>query len=58
MQDRQRSDSLAPLCDAMHMFGLLRHAIKILRGSHLRITPSSFDVTGVSVIPLLKIAER
>eukprot|EP00892_Ulva_mutabilis_P010896 jgi/Ulvmu1/8179/UM040_0076.1 len=58
IKDRKRSDDMSPVCDAMHMFGLLRQAIKILKGTRLCLSPEGFDVVGVSVIPLLKIVER
>jgi hypothetical protein len=58
MQDRARSDSLSRACDIMHLQGLMRHAVNILKGTRILLTRDTFHVAAVSVIPVIKIAER
>lgn len=45
-------------CDAAQLNGLLRHAIKILRGLQIKLTADEFQFSVVSALPILKITER
>jgi hypothetical protein len=58
MQDRKASDSLDPAMDIMGMHGLIRHAVRIMKGIRLTLTEDEFDLVVVSVIPLLKVVEK
>lgn len=58
VQDKQRSDSMTRACDIMHLQGLMRHAVKILKGTRILLTGETFHVAAVSVIPVIKVAER
>lgn len=58
VQDRKRSDSLDPACDVMHLHGLIRQAIRLLKGIRLCLTDELFGVDAVSIIPGLKVCER
>jgi hypothetical protein len=58
VQDRKRSDSMDPACNAGKLNGLLRHAIKIMKGLKISLIADSFQVSVISVLPLLKITER
>lgn len=58
MQDKQRSDSMTRACDIMKLQGLMRHAVKILKGTRILLTNETFHVAAVSVIPVIKVAER
>ena len=58
LQDRQRSDSMEGACDAAQLRGLMRHAIKVLKGLQITLTHEAFQFAVVSVVPILKIIER
>jgi hypothetical protein len=58
LQDRKRSDSMDPACDAAQLHGLLRRAIGLMRGLDICLTDESFKFSVISVIPVLKITEQ
>lgn len=58
VQDKRRSDSMTRACDIMELQGLMRHAVKILKGTRILLTGETFHVAAVSVIPVIKVAER
>lgn len=58
MQDKDRSDSMDPACDAAKMHGLLRRAVALMKGLEIKLTPEGFAFSVISVIPILKISER
>lgn len=58
LKDKQRSDSMTRACDIMKLQGLMRHAVKILKGTRILLTNETFHVAAVSVIPVIKVAER
>jgi hypothetical protein len=58
LQDKQRSDSMEPACDAANLHGLLRRAIGILRGIEILLTDETFKFSVLSPIPILKITEK
>lgn len=58
VQDKDRSDSMDPACDAAKMHGLLRRAVALMKGLEITLTPRGFTFAVISVIPVLKISER
>jgi hypothetical protein len=47
-----------PALDLMGMHGLIRHAVRIMKGIRVTLTEDEFDLVVVSVIPLLKVVEK
>ena len=58
LQDRERSDSMAPVCEVAQLNGLLRRAVNLMRGVDIKMTPLGIGIGAISVIPVLKIFER
>ena len=44
-------------CDAAQLNGLLRRAIRLMKGLEIECTPALFRFSVISVIPILKITE-
>lgn len=49
------SDTLEPALNAMHMNGLLRIAVKLIRGTNIKLTETHFEFAVVSVISCFKV---
>lgn len=58
LKDKKRSDSMMPACDIMNLHGVMRHAVSILKGTRILLTGETFHVAAVSLIPVIKVAER
>ena len=54
-QDGARSDSMDLVCDVMHLHGLFRKAVRLLRGMDVRVDSNTFQFAMFSVIPIFKV---
>ncbi|GBF91184.1 hypothetical protein Rsub_04853 [Raphidocelis subcapitata] len=57
VKDHAASDSMEPIMEAMHMNGLLRTAIRLLRGLEIRLDEGSFSFAAFSVVRWFKLRE-
>jgi hypothetical protein len=58
MQDHQLSDPMEGACNIMQLNGLMRTAVKMVKGVKLTLNEEEFDVAVFSVISWFKIVER
>ena len=58
LQNRDRSDSMDPACEAAQLNGLLRRAIRLMKGLEIKLDNTDFQFSVLSVIPVLKITEK
>eukprot|EP00195_Chlamydomonas_chlamydogama_P002255 CAMPEP_0202917478 /NCGR_PEP_ID=MMETSP1392-20130828/71079_1 /ASSEMBLY_ACC=CAM_ASM_000868 /TAXON_ID=225041 /ORGANISM="Chlamydomonas chlamydogama, Strain SAG 11-48b" /LENGTH=268 /DNA_ID=CAMNT_0049610239 /DNA_START=71 /DNA_END=874 /DNA_ORIENTATION=+ len=58
VKDGRASDPMDPACDLMKLNGLVRGAVRLIKGLEVRLTPDTFHMAVFSVISWFKVRER